>query len=560
MLRLRVTPAAGEPFTHAVEAASLTIGRAQDADLTLQDRFLSRRHARLFRDGERLLIEDLGSQNGTFVNDSRIEGAMELRAGDEVRLSASVLAVEEAGEERAPGSATALFRPASDILARREAPPPSGRASAETLARYAERLRLVNEVHQALARSVGLDELLELILDRVFEHLRPEEAALYLEGPDGELRLAASRPPGGADDERFFSRSLAREVTEKGLAALVVDARTDERFAASESILLSGVRSIAAAPLLTPEGCQGMISLSSRLQVRQFDEGDLELLVSLASAAALHIRNLALAEEAAERRRLTKELALARRIQVGLLPAKLPEVPGWELHGASVPSQEASGDYYLIARREAAGDCVAMVVDVSGKGIAAALLTASVEALTAGFLELGLPPEEVCDRVCRRLYDRTPPEKYATAFLAVLEPGGGRVRWANAGHNAGLVVRADGAVETLDATGPPLGLVPGARRQGAELVLGPGDLLVLYTDGVTEAMDGTEAEYGTDRLAALCVDHRSRPLPDLARALEDDLARFAGDVPFHDDRTVVLARRSGSPEEVGTGGSTDCQT
>ncbi|HEX6200951.1 MAG TPA: SpoIIE family protein phosphatase, partial [Thermoanaerobaculia bacterium] len=544
MLRLRVTPAAGEPFTHAVEAASLTIGRARDADLTLDDRFLSRRHARLFRDGERLLIEDLGSQNGTFVNDERVEGAVELRPGDVVRLSASVLAVEDAaGEERAPGSATALFRPASDILARREAPP-APRADAETLALYAERLRLVNEVHQALARSVGLDELLELILDRVFEHLRPEEAALYLEGPGRELRLAASRPPSGAADERFFSRSLAREVTEKGLAALVVDARTDERFAAADSILLSGVRSIAAAPLLTPEGCQGMITLSSRLQVRQFDEGDLELLVSLASAAALHIRNLALAEEAAERRRLTKELALARRIQVGLLPAALPEVPGWELHGGSVPSQEASGDYYLIARREAAGDCVAMVVDVSGKGIAAALLTASVEALAAGFLELGLPPEEVCDRVCRRLYDRTPPEKYATAFLAVLEPGGGRVRWANAGHNAGLVVRADGAVETLDATGPPLGLVPGARRRGADLVLGPGDLLVLYTDGVTEALDRTEAEYGTERLAALCVRHRSRPLPELARALEDDLARFAGGVPFHDDRTVVLARRS----------------
>lgn len=544
MLRLRVTPAAGEPFTRVVEAASLTIGRARDADLTLQDRFLSRRHARLFLDGERLLIEDLGSQNGTFVNDARVEEPVEVRPGDLVRLSASVLAVEDAAEEeRSPSPATALFRPAHDILASRDAPPPAAQATAETLGRYAERLRLVNEIHQALARSLGLDELLELILDRVFHHLRPEEAALYLEGRDGDLRLAASRPPEGSSEDRFFSRSLAREVTEKGLAALVVDARTDERFAAAESILLSGVRSIAAAPLLAPEGCQGMITLASRLQVRQFDEGDLELLVSLASVAALHIRNLALAEEAAERRRLAAELALARRIQVGLLPAALPEVPGWELHGGSVPSREASGDYYLVARREEAGDCVVMVVDVSGKGIAAALLTASVEALTAGFLELGLPPEEVCDRVCRRLYDRTPPEKYATAFLAVLEPGTGRVHWANAGHNAGLVVRAEGATETLDSTGPPLGLVPGARRQGAELLLGPGDLLVLYTDGVTEAMDRSEEEYGLERLAGLCARLRTRPLAELAGALEDDLARFTGGVPFHDDRTVVLARR-----------------
>lgn len=545
MLRLRVTPASGAPFTRAVEAASLTIGRARDADLTLQDRFLSRRHARLFYDGDRLLIEDLGSQNGTFVNGDRVEEPVELRPGDEVRLSASALEVEDAsGEARPPSTATALFRPVREILENREAPPPASEANAETLRRYAERLRLVNEVHQALAQSLGLEEVLELILDRVFDHLRPEEATLYLEGPDGELRPAGSRPPEVPGEERFFSRSLAREVTEEGLAALVVDARTDERFAGAESILLSGVRSIAAAPLLTPEGCQGMIALSSRLHVRRFDEGDLELLVSLASVAALHVRNLALAEEAAERRRMAEELALARRIQVSLLPAALPEVPGWELHGGSVPSREASGDYYLVAHREEAGDCVVMVVDVSGKGIAAALLTASVEALAAGFLELGLPPAEVCDRVCRRLFDRTPPERYATAFLAALEPGSGRVRWANAGHNAGLVVRSGGTTETLDSTGPPLGLVPGARREGAELHLEPGDLLVLYTDGITEAVDPDDEEYGLERLAGLCSNRRDRPLEELSRALEEDLARFAREVPFHDDRTVVLARRA----------------
>lgn len=545
MLRLRVTPASGPAFTRSIEGSSLVIGRARDADLTLQDRFLSRRHARLYRDGDRLLIEDLGSQNGTFVNDSPVEEPVELRPGDVVRLSASSLTLEDASvETRPPSSHTALLRPVREILESREAPPPAAEANAETLRRYAERLRLVNEVHQALARSVGLDELLELILDRVFDHLRPEEATLYLEGPDGELRPAASRPPVRQGEERFFSRSLAREVTEEGLAALVVDARTDERFAAAESILLSGVRSIAAAPLLTPEGCQGMITLSSRLQVRQFDEGDLELLVSLASVAALHVRNLALAEEAVERRRMAEELALARRIQVGLLPAALPEVPGWELYGGSVPSREASGDYYLIARREEAGDCVVMVVDVSGKGIAAALLTASVEALAAGFLELGLPPEEVCDRVCRRLHDRTPPEKYATAFLATFEPGTGRVRWANAGHNPGLVVRVGGSVESLGATGPPLGLLPGARRDGAELRLEPGDLLVLYTDGITEAMDPDGEEYGEERLAELGRRLRDRPLPELARELEEDLGRFVRGVPFHDDRTVVLARRA----------------
>lgn len=553
MLRLRVVPATGAPFERPLGAEALVVGRSPTTDLSLEDRFLSRRHARLHRDGDRLLIEDLGSQNGTYVNDERIGEPRELRPGDVVRMSASLLTVLDApddlsGPQAEAGagrtSETVLLRPAHDILASRQVPIARADTGAEELAHYVERLQLLNEVHHALTRSLGLRELLELILDRVFVHLRPEEAAIYLGRPGEELDLAAQRSLPGRESEPFFSRSLAREVTEKGLAALVVDARTDARFAAAESIMISGVRSIAAAPLLSPDGVQGMISLSSRFQVRQFEEADLELLVSLAAVAALHIRNLALGEEAAERRRLAQELALARRIQVGLLPSALPEVPGWELHGASVPSREVSGDYYLVTRRETDGAVVFMVVDVSGKGIAASLLTASIEALAAGFLEVGLPPEEVCDRVCRRLYERTPPEKYATAFVAVLDPATGSLRYASAGHNEGLLVRADGRVETLVSTGPPIGLVPAARRSGEDLRLEAGDLLVLYTDGVTEAMNADDEEYGLERLTAVCHRLRDRPLGEVAKALGGDLAQFVRGLPFQDDRTIVLARRA----------------
>lgn len=556
MVRLRVVPASGRPFERRLDEDTLVVGRSEDADLALQDRFLSRRHARLYRDGERLLVEDLGSQNGTFVNDRRIEGPTELQPGDVVRMSASLVTVAEGGAgapaREEPGlersTETVFLRPAEDILASRQTPPPKADRGAEDLARYAERLRLLNEVHHALTRSLGLRELLELILDRVFAHLRPEEAAIFLGRPGAELELAAQRSLPGRAEEPFFSRSLAREVTEKGLAALVVDARTDERFAAAESIMIAGVRSIAAAPLLGPDGVQGMIALASRFQVRQFDEADLELLVSLAAVAALHIRNLSLAEEAVERRRMAEELALARRIQIGLLPSALPQVAGWELHGGSVPSREVSGDYYLVNRREADGAVVLMVVDVSGKGIVAALLTASIEALSAGFLEVGLPPEEVCDRVCRRLYERTPPEKYATTFLAVLDPETGRLRYASAGHNEALLVRAGGEVEVLRSTGPPIGLVPGARRSGEDVVLEAGDLLVLYTDGITEATNAAEEEYGLERLTAVCRRLRDCSLGELVKGLGSDLAQFVRGQPFQDDRTIVLARRGPAGE------------
>jgi len=545
-LRLHVVPADGMPFEHLFEGDSLIIGRSSSAGLAIADRFLSRQHSRLFRDGERVLVEDLGSRNGTLLNGEPVAGRREVVSGDVLQLSGSAITVRSEGDSPPSTASTdsplhTLFRSASELLARRSEVPPSPDAAA--LARYAERFKMLHEVHQALGRPIALAELLELILDRAFDHLRPERAAIFLTTPQGELIRAASRSAAGTRDELVDSRSLAREVIDKGLAALVLDAQTDSRFANAESLLGSGVRSLMAAPLLTPEGALGMIALDSRLHVRQFGEEDLELLVGLAAVAALRIRNVALAEEAAERRRMQEELALARRIQVALLPARMPELPGWELHGGNIPSRGVSGDYYEVVERQEGRECVLFIADVSGKGVAASLLTASLEALAASPIEDGLPADELFRRLSRQLYRRTPPEKYATAFVAVLEPESGRIRWANAGHNPSLVVRAAGAVERLGPTGPPLGLLPGALYTMAEASLEPGDLLVLYTDGIVEANDSKDDEYGLERLVSVCLARREDQLGELARRLEEDLEAFVRGVPYADDRTIVLLRR-----------------
>ena len=548
MLRLHVVPASGEAFDHPVVGESLVIGRSSQADLVLEDRFLSRRHARIFHRGDAWWVEDLGTRIGTLLNGVRLETPTPVAPGDTLQIAANVLTVlapAEASGEAARlwkhSSSTGYFRPAAEIL--RESRP-DVEPGEQALRRYAERLKLVNEVHQALARPISLKELLDLILDRVFEHLQPEEGAILLKKEPGELYRAASRTAPALEGAYLYSRTLVHEVAEKAMAALVVDALTDERFGGARSILDSGVRSLVAAPLLDAEGCLGMIALNSRLHVRQFSAEDLELLVSLASVAALRIRNVALAEDAAERRRLEGELALARQIQVALLPARLPEVPGYELHGGNVPSRGVSGDYYEVVERLGGEECVLMIADVSGKGLAASLLTACLEALAAEPIESGLPPEEICNRVCRRLYQRTSPERFATAFLAALEPRSGRMRYANAGHNPALLVHATGGVERLAATGLPLGLLPAVSYTARETHLAPGDLLLLYTDGIVEATNPEDEEYGLDRLIEACLRHRGGSLKELAHALEADLEAFVRGVPFADDRTLVLARRS----------------
>jgi serine phosphatase RsbU (regulator of sigma subunit)/pSer/pThr/pTyr-binding forkhead associated (FHA) protein len=532
-----------------MEADSIVIGRSSQCDLTIADRFLSRRHARVFRGDAGWFIEDLGSRNGTLVNGRLVAAPSLLTEGDEVQLSGSLIQVAAVAPDSAvithdrglPGHT--IFRPASDLIESQRSVPPEGRQSVDALQRYTDRLQLLNEVHQALARSVELSVLLELILARAFEHLRPEEGVILLKGRTGGYEQAAFRTT-DPDARRYaISETLVREVAEKGLAALVLDVETDERFSAAESIIGSGIRSLIAAPLQDQEGALGMIALSSRLNRRQFGEDDLQLLTSLASVAALRIRNLALTEEAAERRRLETELKLARQIQVALLPDRLPDLPGWALYSTTVPSRGVSGDFYEVIPRGEGTEAVLIVTDVSGKGIAASLLTASLEALLVGPIESGLPPEAICRQVSRRLFERTPAAKYATAFLAVLAPATGRLRYTNAGHNPALLVRADGEVERLGPTGTPLGLLPESAFSGLDRALDAGDTLVIYTDGITEAVNPHEEEFGLDRLAAICCEQRAASLEELATTIERTLDDFAEGVPYADDRTVLIARR-----------------
>ena len=544
MLLLRVEPQRGEPFTHEAAGDSLVVGRSSKADLKVPDPFMSRLHARFFREGDRWLVEDLGGRNPTLLNGRRVSEPTRVVPGDLVTVAETQISLESPAAERAtPGRDSTLYRSASALLAAQDSGAFTEDLGEAGLRRQTNRLRVMNDFHRALATPLALPELLELALDRAFADLRPEEGVIFLKAPDGRFTAAASRRLPGATATTLDSQSLIREVTEKNVAALILDASSDSRFATSESIMLSGLRSLVAAPLFDSEGCLGVIVLGSRAHVHRFSEEDMEELVSLASVAALRIRHLALAEEVAERRLVDKELSLARQIQVALLPDALPEIPGYELLATNEPTRAVSGDFYQVQMRRDSQECVLLLADVSGKGLAASLLTASLEALAAGPIEMGQPPEVVCEGVSRRLYARTSPERYATAFLGVLHTATGRLCYCSAGHNPALLLRASGEVETLGATGLPLGILPDGSYGREEKHLQPGDLLVVYTDGISEATNPGGEESGVERLVALCRRHATRGVTALAEALNSDLGTFAEGVPFGDDRTLVLLRR-----------------
>lgn len=549
-----------EPFDREVDRDPFVIGRSSTADLSVSDRFMSRQHTRLFRRGAELLVEDMGSHNGTLINGSPVVEPVPIRSGDILTISSTTVTLREPGEdaafshplERAVSDlgVTRIKRDAAMLLSMAEpsrAEESDGGEDLE-LRRYAERLKLLIDVNAALSASITRDDLLELILDRLFDHLRPEQAVILLP-ENGEYLPAARRSVGTVpESELFYSRSLVREVVEERVAVMVSDAAEDERFAAAESILASGISTLLAAPLLTSESDEvlGIIVLSSRVHVRPFSEEDLELLGSLAAVAAMRIRNFELLAEAAERRRLEDELKLARHIQEALLPKALPEIEGYRLLARNVASRGVSGDYYTVLERGEGSECVLVVADVAGKGMAASLLTASLEALTAGPIEDGMPPEEICNRVSRLLFARTPLEKYATAFVGVLDVASSTLRYTNAGHYPSpFLVRAGGDVEPLAPTGVPIGVLGAAVYEAAEVRIGPGDLLVVSTDGIIEAADGDDEEFGLARFENVCRGKRGDGLETLADAVEQALEQFVRGVPYADDRTLVMLERVG---------------
>jgi len=535
-IRLVIEPPGAAPFGGEYEGPSVVLGRSTQATVPVADASLSRLHARFFERDGAWYVEDLGSKNATLLNGRVLSGPTPVRPRDTVRMAgtrvevdtaASVTGPEEAGEDDEP--LTGIFKPVSTILELPEASAPRS-------------LKLLNEVHRALARPITLDALAELILDSAFAHLSPEEGALFLRRENGELYRAKSRRLPGETGDFVYSRRLIREVAEEGKAALVEDVSRDERFASSESLIGFGVRSLLAAPLLDAEGSAGMIVLHSQAQVRKFKEEDLELLVSLASAATLRLRTIVLAEETAQRRLLDKELALAHDIQMGMLPKRFPERPEFELGAALRPARSVGGDLYdflLVDDR-----LWLLVGDVSGKGVGAALVMAMTRTLFHAVVPSQPDLPCVAARMNQELARDNDRAMFVTAFLACLDVSTGRLEYLNAGHNPPYRVTRVGSLDSVTgARGLPLGVFEDQSYPTDRMTLGDGDTLVVYTDGVIEATDPRGEDFGAARFEHALVGLRAEAsVPRLVEGALGILDAFVAGAPPADDVTLLALR------------------
>ena len=308
-------------------------------------------------------------------------------------------------------------------------------------------------------------------------------------------------------------------------------------------MILMGIRSVLAVPLSVDErNIFGMIYADSPTHEATFTEEHLDILTTLASVASIRVENATLLDERIQRERMERELELATEIQQRFQPSSPPKLDGYEFQGISFSCYEIGGDYYDFIPLES-GKMIVALGDVSGKGTAAALLMSSLHAAIHAQATSNRPLAEMITSVNLYLAENTPTNRFVTLFIAELDPPQGKLRYINAGHNPPLIGRANGNIEQLSSGGFPLGILPSAEFEVGETHLGPGEALIVYSDGVSEANNLKEEEFGLDRLTEVVRRNLTSSAAGIRDKVESALSSFTQTAPANDDITLVIVKR-----------------
>ncbi len=409
-----------------------------------------------------------------------------------------------------------------------------------------DRLALLCRLSQAFNSSLDLDEVLNRVMDEVIAAMHAERGFVMLRGPDGQMIFRAAR---GLDRETIdhpqfqVSRSVVERVAQEGQPIHTSDAQSDGRFSMRQSVQSLGLRSILCVPLVTKDVVTGVVYVDNRLQAGIFTPDDLELLSTIASSAAIAIENARLYQVAVEKGRMEQELQMAHQVQASLLRCAMPRIPGWEFASRWRPAREVAGDYYDLILLDK-GQLGLVIADVSGKGMAAALFMALTRSVIRACAGRSSTPADGIAHANRLICADSSGGMFVSLFYGLLDPRSGQLTYVNAGHNPPLLYRSEeDQLTELSPTGVVLGVVEDAHYDQRTIQLDPGDFILLYTDGVTEATDRQGQEFGEERLRSIVHQRRASPLAETVVALEQAVGEFVGTAPASDDITIAAAKR-----------------
>jgi phosphoserine phosphatase RsbU/P len=557
----------GEPAGQLIELKDdeTTIGRLPECAIVLDPHGVSRRHALIRRQGKDYYITDLRSRNRTKVNEREIDPepySHLLRQGDRI----NICDVEFIFYQRLPEPKPPVDDGGLTITDAEDSTLHTLDASRSDLlacgVRPEVKLKAVLDITRNLCSNLEIETVAPSILDSLLESFPQAERGFLVLMKDGDPKrgirktfhkLRPARKPGlgkgsigrpTADDARMsISRSIINHVLGQKKAVLSQDAGNDLNLPTSASIADLKIRSVMCAPLLTPDGqTLGILQLDTSDR-KQFGQEDLDVLVAVASQAAIAIQNAAMHEDLLNQERVRRDLALAKRVQASFLPQSEPTIPGYEFFAYYQAAYEVGGDYYDFVPLP--GNRLAIALgDVSGKGVPAALMMAKFSGDTRYCILTEETPAAAAgalnDLLCAAGID----ERFITLSLGVLELSTGALTLCSAGHLPVLIRRAGGAVEEVageDVAGFPLGILPDQRYKQARVELRPGDVVVVYSDGVIDARSPAEEAYDSRENPRLRrrLGESAGDAEAVGRALLQEIREFSAGHPQFDDITMV---------------------
>ena len=555
----------GQATTFELNSDETLLGRDPKCTLEIKSGMVSRRHARVFKNDDEFLVEDMGSGNGTFVNGSKIEGPKSIKHGDRIKLGPVLLRFENnSAIELRPVAA----RPTPSKLTRSpfdggetfnievdddddESTLMTGRASGfgNLEVKPEAKLKGVLEISKALAGTAEIDTLLPKILDTLFNIFPHADRGCVLlrDETTGKMIPRAMKHRRAGDDETVkLSRTILKKVLEDKTGILSSDASNDSRFEASESIANLTIRSMMCVPMLSTEGQpMGVINIDTQNPFNQFQADDLDLLMAVAGQAAMCYEQAKLLVTAMEKQKQDKEMDIAMGVQRSLLPTELPSAEGWEFFASYDTAQAVGGDYYDAFFVEDGKKICLAFGDVAGKGVPASLVMSRIATVVTNVMTF---VGDVCDAVNRinnQMCTRAVEGRFVTFVLCVIDIATGEMTIGIAGHMPIMIRKTDGTVIEFgeEVIGVPIGVMEGYPYEVMTRTIEPGETCVIYTDGVSEAMNHDNDLYGIDRLRELMKASTGGHADALGKVILADVRKFANGRPQNDDITIMVFGR-----------------
>jgi sigma-B regulation protein RsbU (phosphoserine phosphatase) len=524
------------------------IGRDIESDFCVPHKTVSREHALIEVDmsGERVFLTDLGSRNGTTVNNKNLDKRIALRLGDIIMFGSTefkITAQNDAGSSKPSFPRTTLSgdEPMKSVfLSINEALKPLPQKVSE----LPQLLPTMFEMAKLLVLTEPKEVMLERSLQAISKIIPAERLmVLFVSEDKSEVCTAASMLPSGSDPGKLtLSRTIVNEIITNKKSILITDPTNDPRFAQQQSIILSEMKSAMAVPLFDEGKVLGILYADTTKPFHIYNDDYLRVMATFGNIIASKLLNYALLHERQEGEIIKAELDRASQIQKSLLVTKPPEIPGYDIFAFQEQSRLVGGDLYDMKVLKD-GRFLFMVGDVSGKGMGAALLMSNILASFRILYETDhFDLKSSVEKVSIQLYNSSQSGDFATLFLAVLEPSTGKVTFVNAGHNPPLLLRRNGQMEKLNPGGPMIGAFDFTSWKEGAAELSKGDLIFIFSDGVTEADNGKE-RYGDIRTEEFILKSDESNPKEVITHLMNKIRIFMGEMPNSDDITMLTLKR-----------------